>query len=153
MEELRQQICFEDIRSGDSLPSREYGPLTIVDTVRWAGLEENWARLHFDREYAQSHRRQRSFIASGAYRQALLIRILTDWVGPRGKLRKLNLRHTIPTHEGDMMRYSGKVVEKSSDLQDPWIGCELEGRNQEEKQILTGRCTVVLPLSAGSRSA
>ena len=37
---VNQELYFEDINVGDSLPSREYGPLTIVDTVRWAGCKK-----------------------------------------------------------------------------------------------------------------
>ena len=40
----------------------------------------------------------------------------------------------------------GRAVEEDSDTVDPWAVCELEGRNQEDKQILTGRCTVILPV-------
>ena len=87
-----------------------------------------------------------TFIASGAYRQALLIRMLTDWIGPRGWLRKINLRHTYSTFEGDSMRFFARITEKSSDSSDPWISCDLEGKNQDDRQILTGRCTLILPL-------
>jgi acyl dehydratase len=86
-----------------------------------------------------------TFIASGAYRQALLIRTLTDWIGPRGWLRKISVRHTYSTFEGDLMNFSGRVVEKSLDPTDSWITCDLDGKNQGGKQILTGRCTVILP--------
>lgn len=144
-----QQLYFEDISPGDPLPGREYGPLTIIDTVRWAGLQENTARLHYDRDYVREHSGLKTFIASGAYRQALLVRMLTDWIGPRGQLRKPSLRHSHPTFEGDIMRYSGKVVEKSPHLNDSWITCDLEGKNQEDRQILTGRCTLILPPRAG----
>jgi len=84
----QKELYFEEIEPGDSAPSRQYGPLTIVDTVRWAGLQENWQHLHFDRDHVQRHNGLRTFIASGAYRQALLMRMLTDWIGPRGMLRR-----------------------------------------------------------------
>lgn len=142
---VQQQVFFDDIVSGHELPPREYGPLTIVDTVRWAGLQENWQHLHFDRDHVRQHNGLRTFIASGAYRQALLMRMVTDWIGPRGMLRKLSVRHTHSTFEGDTMRFSGRVVEKSSDPSDPWIACEVEGKNQEGRQILTGRCTLIIP--------
>ena len=142
-----QQVNFlEDIDIGDLIPAREYGPLTIVDTVRWAGLQENVQHLHFDRDHVRQHNGLRTFIASGAYRQALLIRMLTDWIGPRGWLRKINVRHTYSTLEGDMMRFSAQVADKSADFSDPWIVCDLGGQNQEDRQILTGRCTLILPL-------
>ena len=113
--------------------------------MRWAGLQENWQHLHYDRDHVRQHNGLRTFIASGAYRQALLIRMLTDWVGPRGWLKKINVRHTYSTFEGDMMRFSAWITEKSSDPSNSWIACELTGTNQENKQILTGHCRLRLP--------
>ena len=147
---INQQFYFEDINVGDSIPGREYGPLSIVDTVRWAGLQENTQHLHYDRDHVREHNGLPTFIASGAYRQALLIRSLTDWIGPRGWLRKISVRHTYSTFEGDMMKFGGRVIELSTDLSDSWIACGLEGRNQADKQILTGRCTLILPRRASS---
>jgi acyl dehydratase len=135
---------FEEVKVGDQIPSREHGPLTIIDTVRWAGFQENWAQLHFDRQYVKEQAGIRTFIASGGYREALLIRLLTDWAGPKGQLRKLTLRHMYPTFEGDRIRYSGHVVEKSAEPSDPWVACELVGVNQEGQQILQARCVLLL---------
>ena len=143
--ELRQHVFFDDVRLGDELPAREFGPFTIVDAVRWAGLQENWQHLHFDRDHVRRHNGLRTFIASGAYRQALLMRTLTDWVAPGGRLRKLSLRHTYSTFEGDTMRFVVRVVGKSPQLADPWINCEVQGSNQEGRQILSGHCTLLLP--------
>ena len=145
---IMDQLYFEDVAVGDAIPQREYGPLTIVDTVRWAGLQENWQHLHFDRDHVRQHNGLKTFIASGAYRQALLMRMLTDWLGPRGWLRKMSVRHTCSTFEGDLMRFSARVTEKSPDPSDPWLICELSGANQEGQQILTGRCTLMLPRSS-----
>ena len=139
------QVHFEDIAVGAEIAAREYGPLTIVDTVRWAGLQENWQHLHFDRDHVREHNGLKTFIASGAYRQALLMRMLTDWIGPRGWLQKISIRHTYSTFEGDRMRFSAKVAAKSIEESDSSIVCDLEGTNQENRQILTGRCTLILP--------
>ena len=139
------QIHFEDLSCGDRLPSHEYGPLTVADTVRWAGLQENWSQLHFDRDYVREHNGMRTFIASGAYREALLFRMLTDWVGPKGRLNKITLRHTYSTFEGDSILYGGVILEKSASSADPWIRCEIEGKNQQGRQILTGSCILTIP--------
>jgi acyl dehydratase len=139
------QPWFEEVQVAAEIPTREFGPLTIMDTVRWAGFQENWARLHFDREYVREHSGLRTFIASGAYRQALLVRVVTDWIGPRGWLRTMTLRQTSPTFEGDIMRFYGRVVAKSVSPSDPWLICELFGQNQDGQQIMSGRCTVTLP--------
>jgi acyl dehydratase len=138
------QVYFEDIVVGAEITTREYGPLTIVDTVRWAGVQENWQHLHFDRDHVREHNGLKTFIASGAYRQALLMRMLTDWIGPRGWLQKISIRHTYSTFEGDTMRFSAKIAAKSSDSESSVV-CDLAGTNQENRQILTGRCTLILP--------
>ncbi|HEY1234487.1 MAG TPA: hypothetical protein VGH22_14005 [Candidatus Binatia bacterium] len=140
---MKQSITFESIFVGDHIPPREFGPLTIVDTVRWAGLQENWQHLHYDRDHVRQHNGLRTFIASGAYRQALLVRMLTDWIGPRGWLKKLSVRHTYSTFEGDIMRFSARIIEKSADSSACSIVCSLEGTNQENRQILIGRCTLL----------
>jgi acyl dehydratase len=140
-----EECYFEDIDVGDSIPVRQHGPLTIVDTVRWAGLQENSQHLHYDRDHVREHNGLKTFIASGAYRQALLMRILTDWIGPRGWLKTISVRHTYSTFEGDLMLFSGRVMKISADPADPWIDCELDGKNQKERQILTGQCTLILP--------
>jgi len=149
---INPTLYFEDVTAGDSIPPREYGPLTIVDTVRWAGLQENSQHLHFDRDHVREHNGLRTFIASGAYRQALLIRTLTDWIGARGWLRKISVRHAYSTFEGDTIRFSGRVLEKSADSFDSWITCDLEGTNQDERQILTGGCTLILPRRNAEKS-
>ena len=141
----QQQIFFEDVQPGTEVVTREHGPLTIIDTVRWAGLQENTQQLHYDRDWVREHAGLRTFIASGAYRQALLMRMLTDWAGPRGRLRKLSVRHTYSTFEGDTMRFAARAAEKSGDPADPWIRCEVEGTNQDGRRTLVGQCTVVLP--------
>ena len=140
-----QERYFEDIDVGGSIPVRQYGPLTIVDTVRWAGLQENSQHLHYDRDHVREHNGLKTFIASGAYRQALLMRMLTDWIGPRGWLKTISVRHTYSTFEGDTMRFAARIIKKSDDPADPCLDCELDGKNQDERQILTGHCTLILP--------
>jgi acyl dehydratase len=134
-----------DCKVGDELIAAEFGPLTIADTVRWAGAQENLERLHFDRDFARENSRLRTFIASGGYRQALLARALTDRLGPRGKLLKLRVRHTAPTFEGDMLRYSALITETAPRSDGIAISCEIEGKNQQNEQILVGSCLVLFP--------
>ncbi len=141
-----QKLFIEDVQVSQAAPERRHGPLTLVDTIRWCGFQQNWwASLHYDRERVRTRSGLRSFIASGAYREALVARMITDWIGPRGMLRRLAMRHVASTLEGDSMLYTMTVVDKSKDPRDPQVTFQVEGRNQEDKQILTARCTVTLP--------
>jgi acyl dehydratase len=143
-----QEVYFDDVDIGTALPEREFGPHTLAAAVRWAGVQENLGLLHLDRDHVRANSGLKTIIASGALRQSLLTRMLTDWVGPRGRLRKMSIRHRASTFEGDMQRYAVKVVEKSPDPSDPWVDCEFEGRNQDGEAILTGKCTLSIPTRA-----
>ena len=140
-----RQMYFEDVDVGSKIPEREFGPHTLVKAVAWAGVQENPGALHFDRDYVREFRGAHTIVASGALRQSYLTRMITDWAGPRGFLKKMSVRHTTSTYEGDMQRYAGTVIEKSTDPDHPWIVCELDGRNQDGQEIIRGRCTVALP--------
>ncbi|HEY9529069.1 MAG TPA: hypothetical protein VIR02_18415 [Anaerolineales bacterium] len=142
---MTKQLCFEDVDLGYAIPKRAFGPLTIVDTVQWAGFQENWYRLHWDRDFVRERSGLTTFIASGGYREALLVRTITDWIGLRGILRRLTVRQSFPTFDGDLIVYSGTVAEKSPTPTDPWIACELQGANQADRILLNARCRVTLP--------
>ncbi len=142
------QRYFEDVEVGATIPTREFGPHDLVTAVFWAGVQENPGLLHLDRDHARQYRRAPSIVASGALRQSFLTRVITDWAGPRGFLSAMEIRHTASTYEGDMQRYGGTVVEKSADSEKPWIVIELDGRNQNDEQIIAGRCTMLLPRRA-----
>jgi len=141
----QQQVYFEDLEVGSRLPTREFGPHTLVDGIRWAGVQEHPSPTHTDREYMRERRGAKGFIASGANREAYLFRLLYDWVGPGGDLRKSSLRNTASTYEGDLMRFGGTVVEKSPSAEDPWIVCEIDATNQDGVQIVRGQCTLMVP--------
>jgi acyl dehydratase len=147
---IEQRVYFEDVEPGTAVTGQEFGPHTLVSAIRWAGVQENPSPTHTDRDGARAMRGVRGIISSGAQRESYLAKTLMDWVGPRGDLKKMSLRHTASTFEGDMQRYSATVVEKSPSADDPWVVCEFEGRNQDGEPILRGRCTLMLPTRAGS---
>lgn len=136
-------IDLAALSPGDLVADYDHPPLTLVETVRWAGVQENSYDLHFDRDSA---RRQgaSSFIASGGFRQALLLRAVTDWLGARGRVRRLQIRQTFPTAEGDTMHFEVHVEQLPEDPREAWIACSVTGSNQDGETILTGTCTVTL---------
>ncbi|AKH42911.1 acyl dehydratase [Altererythrobacter atlanticus] len=135
---------FASAQVGGDIPGRSYPPVTIIDAVRWAGFQENYANLHYDRDYVREQSGLPTFIASGAFRESLLVRLLTDWVGPKGRLCKLKTKQTYSTFEGDSLRFAGRIAAKSDNPEDPWITCEMQGFNQDDRQVLEASCTLLL---------
>ncbi len=141
-----EQRYFDDVTVGDKIPEREYGPHTLTSAVFWAAVQENAGLLHFDRDYVREQRGAKSIVVSGQQRQSYVVRTLMDWAGARGFLRTMDCRHRASTHEGEMQRYSATVTEKSNDPASPWIKVEVDGRDGDNQQILTAKCTLLLPL-------
>ncbi len=129
---------------GTELKSPEFGPLTITDTVRWAGVQENDERIHFDRDFARQNGRLKTFIMSGGHRQALLVRTLTDAIGPTGRLLSLSIQHRAPTYEGDMLYFFVRVTERTPLADGTKVSCEIVGKNQEDQSVLSGSCLLLL---------
>ncbi|MGQ0549343.1 MAG: MaoC/PaaZ C-terminal domain-containing protein [Armatimonadota bacterium] len=102
-----------DIAAGALLPAVEMGPLTLADFVRWAAYQENWFALHYDRAFAQM-RGLRDCIQSGHHRTALLTRMITDWLGSAGWLKRLAVRHGAPVYVGETIRCEGRVRDSSA---------------------------------------
>ena len=44
------------------------------------------------------------------------------------------------------MRFAATVVEKSADAGDPWIACDVAGKNQDDVTIVAAHGVVTLPM-------
>ncbi|MDR7418895.1 MAG: CoA transferase [Armatimonadota bacterium] len=100
----------DEFTAGRALPALRAGPFTLTDFVRWAGYQENWLRIHYDETHAVGRARLAGPVQSGNHRTALLLRMLTDWLGSRGHVRRLSVRHVAPVHVGDAITCDGRIV-------------------------------------------
>jgi acyl dehydratase len=98
-----------EVEVGRDLPVLRAGPFTIADFVRWAGYQENWLRIHYDPAYAVESARLTGCVQSGNHRTALVLRMVTDWLGPKGWVRRLTIRHAAPVGVGDTLECGGRV--------------------------------------------
>lgn len=109
MEHVARSIRAGTLEPGLELPELCLGPYTLTDFVRWAAYQENWLRIHYDRDYAKQQPGVHDCIQSGHYRTALMVRMITDWVGTFGKLTRLTAQHTAPVFPGDSIRCGGRI--------------------------------------------
>jgi acyl dehydratase len=97
------------IEVGVEIPPLTVGPFTHIDLIRWAAYQENWLRIHYDREHAGRVLGMRDAVQSGHHRTALIVRAITDWLGDGGRLRRLSVRHVAPVFPGDRLTCGGRV--------------------------------------------
>jgi acyl dehydratase len=139
---------------GTALPELTIGPLTHLDLVRWAGYQENWLRIHYDREHAGRALGARDAVQSGHHRTALIVRAITDWLGDAGWVRGLSIRHASPVFPGDTLTCGGRVRDVRADADGRrTLDLEVWARVDASKMASEGTAVVEVTSNEASRDA
>jgi len=166
---------WEDVRVGESLPAVCKGPLTVTSVIAfiqgWGSLyvrvhglafdlfdrhpalgipnefgsPEPPERVHWDEPFA------RAVGVPGAYdygpeRVAWLGQLVTNWMGDRGELRRLNAQVRRHNLIGDVTWCHGTVVSKDEAANA--VTLEVRAINQRDEVTATGEAVVGLPRQA-----
>jgi acyl dehydratase len=105
-----KNVYWDDVQEGDELPTqtREITRTTIVAT---AIATRDFTPVHHDHEAAQREGAKDIFLnilSTGG----LIGRYLTDWSGPEGELKKINIRLGATVFPGDTLTSAGTVTKK-----------------------------------------
>lgn len=95
-------------QSDDEIPGLRFGPITTETLVRWAAVSGDYNRIHFDQEYARSQGLP-NVIMHGPFKLALLCRMLTDWLGAEGVIRRIRVRYTAMDLPGNTLEFGGRI--------------------------------------------
>ena len=148
------QLCWEDVEEGT-----EVTPLAKIATtqmlVQWAGASGDLNPLHYEDAFAKAQG-QPTVIVHGQLKRAWLAQLMTDWIGPRGVLKKLgcSFRGTdIPRgmaiigmpKDGETWQCKGKVIKKYVEGDDHLVDCEIWVENGSGVKTTPGSATAALP--------
>jgi len=138
------EIDFDALNVGDSIPSLSKGPLTPAHIMRWSSAMENWHRIHYDWRFATQHDKLPDILVNGSWKQHVMIQLLTDWVGEGGWVWKVGFQFRGMSLPGETLTAWGTVKSKSDF--GPYGLAELEVglRNQDGVESTPGSATVVL---------
>ena len=106
-----EQLYFDDVAVGDALPGFTVTP-TTVQMMRYCGVTWNTHRIHFDPEQAAAEGYPGVLVQSHLH-QAFLTKLVTDWIAPRGELRRLTASVRRFAVAGDTLVLRGRVVATS----------------------------------------
>jgi len=140
---LEQEVFFEDINEGDSIPELVKPPITETQLVLYSGASGDFNPLHTVHE-AGVKSGFGGVIAHGQLGMAFFGQILTDWVDNRA-LRKLSVNFKGVTKPKDVITCKGTIVKKYTDSGQNFVELDLIAENQRGEQVITGKSTVVLP--------
>ncbi|MEO8456663.1 MAG: MaoC/PaaZ C-terminal domain-containing protein, partial [Chloroflexota bacterium] len=135
------QPYFEDVSVGDELPGIELDINAKRLALQTSGSQD-WYPVHFDRAFAEKAGHPDVFMNTG-WLQAALVRVITDWMGDEGFLRRLKFEMRRQHRPGDTVVCRGRVV--GLDEAAAAVQLEVWLENEREGVATPGDATVVLP--------
>jgi acyl dehydratase len=139
-----KQLCFEELEVGTDIPALVKEQITTIDLVKWAVATDDFNPVHFDKDYALEHGLP-SVIVHGPLKCALLTRLIFEWAGEKGILRKLTCTHRAMSYPRETLLCRGKVSKKYIEDGQNLVECEIWVENQDGAISASGRAIVVLP--------
>lgn len=145
---MPEQLYFEDLHEGMDIPglTRETSLQTMV---MYCGAYEDFAGLHYDPEYAKAAGFDRP-VVPGLFTSALLTRILTDWVSPGGRVRRIRTSYRRPQLAGDTIVCKGRVSALRTEGDEHLAEVEVWAESPDGQMTTPGTALIVLPSRAGA---
>jgi len=140
----KTQRYWEDVNVGDELPGFTF-QLGWTKMAQQVSGSQDFYPVHHDPPFAQAGGHAGIFYNTG-FTRASLGRLLTDWIGDDGWLKKLRFEMRRMNMNGDTMSVKGKVVEKREVPDaDNEVDVELWVENDREGVTTPAFATVTLP--------
>ncbi len=120
------------------------------DTIRnFAEASLDFNPLHFDDRYMEGSFGKTRFggvIAHGMSTFALITRMMTDWLYPKGGLhRRLETRWLKPVRPGDVISPRATVTRKIQSVNSHWVLFAVEVKDQLGEVVATGESLAEFP--------
>jgi acyl dehydratase len=119
-------------------------PLTITDFVRYQGASGDMNPIHHDPGFA-AQAGYPSVFAVGMLAAGVLGTYATDWLGPEN-LRCFRVQFKEQAWPGDVLTYSGKIVDRRQEDAGPVVDVELLCTRQTGGIHIKGWATFQVPM-------
>lgn len=128
---------------GTELSTRQFGPQTRTDIVRYQGASGDFNPIHHDDEFAKSGGMPSAF-SVGMLQAGYLGTYCTELFGAEN-VRRLKVRFSEQVWPGDVLTCSGRVVEERTDERtgERLLDLELTLTRQTGGVAVSGAATVV----------
>jgi acyl dehydratase len=138
-----KQLYYEDVSVGSEVSPLSKQP-TTRQLVMWAGAVGDYQPIHYDKDFAQS-RGLSGVIVHGQLVGAFLGQLMTDWIGEKGVLKKLNCSYKGMNYPGEVITLRGKVTKKYVADGQHCVECSLWAENPKGEKTASGTVVVILP--------
>ena len=139
-------IAFDQVSEGQLLPELEIDVSTGL-IVATAIASRDYQNVHHDRDQAVALGSKDIFM-NILSTNGFVGRFVTDWTGPDGELKRVNIRLGVPNYAGDTMTMTGVVKSKRIDNDQCIIDVDVVGKNSLGNHV-TAMVAVALPRQGG----
>jgi acyl dehydratase len=126
-------LTFEAVRGGDHLPEL-HRTVTEEQVRAYAEASGDRNPIHLDEAFARAVGLP-GIVAHGMLTMAFVAEMVTDWLGDRGKLRRLEGRFADMVQPGDEIRCTGTVT--GIDAAGRRVSLTVEALNQHGVRVFT----------------
>jgi len=137
------QTYFDDVSVGDELPGFGF-ELDWTEMVKQVSGSQDFYAVHHHPEFAKSGGHKDIFYNTG-WTRSQLYRLLSDYAGPDGWVRKLNFEMRKMNRPNNVIQVKGKVVDKKQTDDGNEVHIELGITNDEEGLATPAYGVVFLP--------
>ncbi|MFQ5439005.1 MAG: MaoC/PaaZ C-terminal domain-containing protein [Paracoccaceae bacterium] len=130
------------LTAGSALPKLTVGPITRTQLALFAGASGDHNPIHLDDAEARAVGLP-GVIVQGMLMMAMLGRVLTDLAG-LGRIRTFDTRFTAMAVPGDVLTFSGVVLEITRPGNDPLADLDIRAVNQKGDILLKGKASVMI---------
>jgi len=140
----RKQLYWEDVEVGQEIPSSYSIKLDATRIVLQVSGTQDYYQVHHDRDFAQAQGVPDVFVNTG-FLTAALGRLLTDWIGTDGWLRKFRLEMRKMNLLGDTLMVKGEVTDKYVQNGDHCVEADVWCETDREGVTTPCKATLILP--------
>ena len=134
-------LVFDEVSVGQQIPAMEIDVSTGM-IIASAIASRDYQNVHHDRDQAIALGSKDIFM-NILTTNGLVGRLVTDWTGPGGILKRVNIRLGAPNYAGDKMLLSGVVRDKREENGEKLVDVEVTGKNSLGNHV-TGTVVVAL---------
>lgn len=139
-----RHLYWEDVEVGHALPTVVVGP-TTTQLAMYSAVTGVFHRIHYDAPFAREHDHLPGVLVHGPLHGAFLCKMLTDWMGDKGFVRKIGWSNRGIAVADEQITCKGVVSKKYVHDGEHLVECEIWDENQRAEKLTFGTAVVRLP--------
>ena len=143
MTESQAQTYFEDVTTGQEIPKVAL-TATSQQLVYWAAGSGDYYQIHYDKDFAQATGLP-DRITHGALKNALVGRMLHEWAGEKGRVRRFSSQYRGMDHINKDVTSKGVITARKSENGANIVELEVWTEDPDGQKTTPGTAIVELP--------